>query len=481
MSNASLPDRHWGAVSAHVMVAGHRRLEARSYLTDGYGLRKRIEDRADGWTTFGALASIWQPSRLKGYPVAPGAGLRYLSAGQMFEARPRIRKWIAAPMVSDPASLQVNADMILISRSGEVGKVTAVYSEHMGPIVTDDLLRVIPNDLSEYGWLYAYTKTALFYEIARSSQYGHMIKHLEPDHVRAMPVVLPPAESRHEVGRMAVEALALRRRAHALQDEAAAQYETLVNPDRRALTEQLWQGVPISQLASGRRRFEGQFMNSRARSAERFVIENATHGVTTVGQVTRAVRLGARFKRYFGPNGTPYRSASELFDVNAPVTKRIYAGLLDDPSRYLLEPGDVIMACSGQTYGLLGRTMILTEAHKGIFGSHDLIRITPDENAMRTGYLHTALSHDAIGRQLVIRNASGTSIPHLDPVDVREIPLPRFAAEQENAIADLTEEASRVGAAADSLESDAIATASRLIEQTVDIALIAPATSEQPD
>ena len=45
---------------------------------------------------------------------------------------------------------------------------------------------------------------------------------------------------------------------------------------------------------------------------------------------------------------------------------------------------------------------------------------------IRPGYLLTALTHPTLGRPLVIRNAYGTSIPHLDPADVSDIPVVRF-------------------------------------------------------
>lgn len=464
-----LPDAHWGHVSASLLTRDQRRFEARSYLTDGFGLRRRIEAHEGGWTTFNEVASVWQPSRLKGYTVPEGKGLPFLSAGQVFEARPRVRKWLAAPMVPALETRYLDASMIMLSCSGEVGRVTAVYDEHLETVVTHDLLRIVPRDPNLYGWLYAYMKTTVFFEIARSAQYGHMIKHLEPEHVQAMPVVMPAEASRRQIGAQVVEALALRRRARQLQNEAYARYTALVNPEGARPAKEFWQSVPVTKLSTLRRRFEGQHANSEAQWLEQLIAQNATHGLSSVRDVTKSVRLGARFKRFFGPTGTPYRSASELFDVNPPVIKRVFSALLDRPERYMLEPGDLIMACSGQTYGLLGRTVILTQDHRDVFGSHDLIRITPDDKLMRTGYLHTALSHEQLGRPLVVRHASGTSIPHLDPVDIRTVQIPRFSTSAEDEIADLAEEATKMSQRADQAETTAITAATALVEDVVGV------------
>jgi type I restriction enzyme S subunit len=479
--NAGAPSMQpapWGEVLASLFDSGQRRMEAHAYLADGYGLRRRIESRTGVSMPVSELTDVWQPPRLKGYVVPDGKGLPFLSAGQTFEAKPRVRKWIAAAMVKDAEGRQVDKRWLLLSCSGEVGRLTAVYDEHLGKIITHDLLRIVPKDPANYGWLYAYFRTPTFYSIARAAQYGHMIKHLEASHVLAMPVVMPEQATRRAIGDKSIEALSLRQRARHLQDQANNAYAALVNPGNVSIVENLWQQVNASDLMLGRRRFEGQFYRSDYRVIERLVRSSATRGVESVGSVSKSVALGNRFKRFFGPDATPYRSAGELFDVNAPITKRIFSGLLDNPLKYILVPGQIVMACSGQTYGLLGRTMILTEQHQGVFGSHDLIRIDPDNEKIRTGYLQTALVHEVYGRPLSIRYASGTSIPHLDPVDIRQVPVPRFAQTEEDTIADLCEEGARLSARADALESEATDEAEAAIADYAGAHAVATANGE---
>lgn len=462
-------DFPWGSVPIQLSLGGERRLEAHSFLADGFGIRRIIEVHSDSFKPLAKLADVWQPSRLKGYPVNEGNGLPYLSAGQVMEAHPRVRKWIAAPMVPDAALREVNPQMILMTRSGEVGKVTAVYPEHLGKVITDDLLRIEPKSSEEWGWLYAYMKTPSFNAIARASQYGHMIKHLEPEQVGAMPIVTARESERALISSMAVEALQLRRDSRLLRDKANAAYEELVNPSRERIEDSIWTSVSSRQLETGRRRLEGQYLRREVLDVEMLVTRSATRGVETVRDVTKSVHLGQRFKRFFGEDGTPYRSAGELFDVNAPVTKRIYAGLLDAPERYMLEPGQIIMACSGQTYGLLGRTMVLTELHRGVFGSHDLIRIVPDQDRIATGYLQTVLSNELYGRPMVVRHASGTSIPHLDPVDIRDVPVPRFDVGVEERIAEFASASTSLAERADRLETEAVAAADALIQTVIGV------------
>lgn len=453
----------WGEVSSSLFRSGLRRFEAATYLTDGFGLRQRIESVPGASVPVAELADAWLPPRLKSYVVPSGRGLPFMQSGQAFEARPRVSYWISAAMIRDADSRMLQKEWLLLSSSGDVGRVAAVRDELLGKVMSHHLFRIMPKSGDNYGWLYAYFRTPTFRSIAKSAQYGHIINHIEVPHLLAMPVVMPDAVTRTAIGAKTTRALALRRHAQNLQDQANDLYARAVNPNNLPVAEAVWQQVKAAELMSGRRRFEGQFHRSDYRAVDSLVHASATHGVDTVGEVTKSVELGNRFKRFFGPNGTPYRSAGELFDVNPPVTKRIYSALLDDPGKYMLVPGQIIMARSGQTYGLLGRTMILTEQHRGVFGSDDLIRIDPDSDRIRTGYLQTALAHETFGRPLAIRHASGTSIPHLDPVDVRTMPVPRFDRETEDAIADLCQQSTRLLAQADAWETEATDEAEQVI------------------
>lgn len=457
-------DFPWAVLPSSVARRGDRRLEASSYLTDGYGQRQLIEAKAGGWRPLEVVADVWQPARLKGVTVPSRHGLPFLSAGQVFESDPVVRKWLARDRVPHLQSRYVLPGWLLMTCSGDVGKVVPATDTLGGIVVTHDLLRVVPKSPRDQGWLYAYMRTPLFQSIARTSQYGHMIKHLEPEHVRSMPVVWPSKEARDSVGSDVAAAFKFRDQARRLRDAAFALYESLVGgvgPAEPSVTSI----VLASDIARGRRRLDAAYMSAEVRAAEAAIDSAPTTSVERLDDITLSVSVGPRFKRFFGVGGTPYLSAANLFDRSVPVTKRVYAALLEDADRYILREGWIVMACSGQTYGINGRAMILSHRQNGLFGSHDLIRILPNAALARPGYVLTALTHPTLGRPLVLRNAYGTSIPHLDPVDIRNVRIPRFSAGDENQVANLQEEATRLTASADELEEGAVRVASELIAE----------------
>lgn len=458
-----LADEPWAQVRASVVSRGQRRLEARSYLTDGFGQRQLIESASSGWKSLQELAAVWQPSRLKGIVVRPGAGLPFLSAGQVFESMPVVRKWLAHGRVPDEENRSVDSSWILMSCSGRVGRITAVYPHHEGIVVTHDLLRIVPHEDALYGWLYAYMRTTQFSAIASASQYGHMIKHLEPEHVQRMPVIMPSEVVQQKAAELISAVMTKRREAASMQAAANYEYEQLVGAAGAGSANPIHGTVKASSLFGGRRRLDAEHFRQDYLQTALTVRAAGTRPAQTLGEVTKSVSLGNRYKRYFGDKGTPYRSAEELFDLNAPVTKRVFAGLIPNQENYKLHSGWLIMARSGQVYGLNGRVILLTKAHEDIFGSDDLIRIIPDKTAIHSGYLFLTLSNPKYGRPLVIRNAYGTSIPHLDPIDVRQVPLPRFDEETESRLGGLMVRSVELRYEADVLENEAIALAENVV------------------
>jgi hypothetical protein len=139
-------------------------------------------------------------------------------------------------------------------------------------------------------------------------------------------------------------------------------------------------------------------------------------------------------------------------------------GHVQNVSDFYAHKGWILMACSGQIYGLNGNVMLATKAHENVFLSDDLIRIIPNTDAIRVGYLFAALNHPDLGMPLVKRYGYGTSIPHIEPTDVANFPVLRLEKHIENEISDKMEKAADLREAADELEKTVIANAEAYID-----------------
>jgi type I restriction enzyme S subunit len=73
-------------------------------------------------------------------------------------------------------------------QSGSLGHATISHAVHRGIVISDDLLRVNAIDAKQAGWIYAFLQTPQSRAMCTSTHYGHMIKHLQPSHLNAIPV-----------------------------------------------------------------------------------------------------------------------------------------------------------------------------------------------------------------------------------------------------------------------------------------------------
>jgi hypothetical protein len=111
-----------------------------------------------------------------------------------------------------------------------------------------------------------------------------------------------------------------------------------------------------------------------------------------------------------------------------------------------------MMSRSGQVYGLLGSVAIATGQHEGKVISDDVIRIVSGKGIAK-GYLFIVLNHHSLGRPRVKALAYGSSIPHIEPEDLKVFLVPRLNTALEEQIAGLVESAFSDWATADEIEN----------------------------
>ncbi|MCV7258019.1 hypothetical protein [Mycobacterium shimoidei] len=287
--------------------------------------------------------------------------------------------------------------------------------------------------------------------MATSEHYGHMIKHLEPEHVQRLPCVEVDRKTLEEFDLDFEVVLTSRDKAAELTDAAHRAYATALGSDSSPVEMEPTFTTSSYNLLKGRRRLDAYNHNTAVREVISRMRRSALR-IETLHDVTARVWWPNRFRRAFGANGTPYVSAGELFDVNAAITKRVYAGQVADAQNYFVEPNWILMARSGQIYGLNGRVILTSDRHTRFFVSEDIIRMVPDRNKIRPGYLEAVLSHPTLGRPIIVSYAYGTSIPHLEPGDIWDLPIPRLEPKRESQIAAMMEEAASLRAHADDVE-----------------------------
>ena len=457
------PEPEYAVVPLAILAKGDRRLEGEAYLTGGYAIRRRIEalPRTE-WSRVEALASVWQPGRLKGVGIEREHGIPFLTATQVFDILPTARKWLARSRTADLADRTVEAGWILVTRSGKVGDSIITYTPHLGHVISDDLLRVQVKDEALFGYLAIFLKTSHCRSMLQASQYGSIIKHLETDHLNELPILRAKTTEYKWYSTIAAEITQTREEAFRLLREAEALFASELGAPAPPPGEEGF-AVPAVRLFGGTRRLDAYSHNPHAEAAEHRLARSG-HNLELLRDLANIVGV-PRFKHIYMETGIPYLDSEDLFKINPEITKHIPVKTrMRNVRSYYAEAGWLLMACSGQLYGLNGSVVLATKWHEKKIVSNHVLRIIPKPKKVRAGYLQMALGHAEVGRPLVLRCAFGTEVPEIDPGELSSFPVIRLGAAKEAAIADRVERASLLRMEADQKEREAVARLEKRIE-----------------
>ena len=456
------------SLSVSAFTGGDRRLEAETYLSSGFGIRTAIESKAGRWTRFHKLAKAWMPNRLKGIIVSSNYGKPFLAATQVFDVRPFSRKHLAVELMSGAKNCFVDDGIILVTRSGSVGQATMSHAVHRGIVISDDLLRVTPIEPEQAGWVYAFLHTPHSRAMCKGAHYGHMIKHLEPSHLDALPIPIVDDATAKRFTRRVERIMAKRNHGYRLTLEAEACFEKALGPVKvKDWGEKGFAVKAVEALSRGRRRLDATIHNPGVRVLWRHLAKNG-QGFTTISDAGYDVWLPSRFRRIPAQDGVLLVDSADLTKVNPDHTKHIADGDFGDRYRARVKSRWVLMARSGQTYGIIGTTVIAERDLENKVISDHVMRIKPRRDAdVKPGYLVTALSHPVFGRPLVKSLAYGSSIPEIEVADIKGHQIVRLSGKVETAVAGLAEAAAKARAVADILEREIASEAAAIVDRFI--------------
>ncbi|MDY7779533.1 hypothetical protein [Burkholderia pseudomallei] len=460
---------HWTSMSAELFGAGDRRMEAENYLAGGYGLRLAFSGLHDHVRPLGDMGNVWQPSRLKGIQVSERFGTPFLAATQVFDLRPVPRKFLSIHRTDNADGRFVSSGLILVTCSGSVGRATLAHSPLDGVLISHDLLRVEPKSKDYHGWLYAFLRSHHARSMMTAAQYGHIIKHLEVAHLSALPMPLPNDALLAEFNKKTRAILEKRDSAHEAFAMAEEKFEQCVGSAPSRKSKDIGFSVAASSaLFSSRRRMEAS-VHSPQVSALRKQFEKRKLISETITEMGFDVWLPNRFRRIDATDGVELLDSSDLFEINPDISRRIADIDFGDKDQGRVKAGWLLLSRSGQAYGLNGSVAIANAFHEGKVVSDDVIRIAPvGRAAAHPGYLFVAMSHPTLGRPLVKAQIYGSSIPHLDVSDVRNLPIVRLGHEAEREIGDAALAGARLLAEADLLEVEMADVAGKLLDRLLD-------------
>lgn len=127
-------------------------------------------------------------------------GLPYLTGSDIIKADVDSGKFISKKQAHSLQRLILKEGWILVTCSGTLGNVVYTNKIFEGRIATHDLIRIVPNNKDvKPGFLYAYLASRYGYALLTQSSYGGVVKHIEPHHIKNLPIPIFPPDKQQQI------------------------------------------------------------------------------------------------------------------------------------------------------------------------------------------------------------------------------------------------------------------------------------------
>lgn len=421
----------WGTVSIHRIMNNECRFDASAYDMDVMNALMKITKSLYGycylWTKDGLVQTAYYPGRYKRIYTESANGVPFYLPSQLDEIYPKPTKYISNKTAFLLRDDYIKDNMLLLSRSGTIGKCAISSKTTINKLFSDDVIRITFKNEYDLGYTYAFFNTETGLTILQSNNYGSVIDHIEPEHLRNIPIPNAPKEIKSEIHKNVISSYKLRDMSNSLVDEAESLllkalgcFCTLdYNKNNLGFCNF---SVKVSKLDG---RLDVSYHLPDVENILKRIYHNAKNVLTLDdNRITKNIYVGSRFKRIYVDknNGIVYLNGKSIEQLDPNGCHKKYLSFSQHEQRIkdelILKANTILVTCSGT----LGKVVLVPQHWEGWAGTHDLIRIVPQENAI-AGYLYCYLN-SYIGKKLLLRNAYGAVVDHIEPIHLQKVQVP---------------------------------------------------------
>ena len=424
-------DFKWTTVNLQEVVETNYRLEAGVYGIEGRQARQDLEQCKWNSARLGDkfIEEAFYLGRFKRIYVEEKNGVPFILPSQMTEVYPRPSKFISPTTNINIENTRVKKGQVLLTRSGTIGVVSYVSKTLENQSLSDDVIRIKTTEYS--GYIYAYLKSRIGRLLVETNNYGAVVKHIEPEHLNAVPIPNPPPDLKQEIHDLIEESFKLRDESNALLDTAQVLLkEALELPSIETLHEQAEQfdktadvlnySVSSSEVID---RLDGSYYVPVVEVIEQHLAKTAKE-IVKVGddQISQSVVLPSHFKRIYVNEGEgtvliggKHIGSLDPADKKYLAAKQYQAKLKND---MLLAENMLIVSAKGTA----GKVVIVPRHWHGWFISSNLIKIVPVSKEI-AGFLYCFLA-SPYGEVLLKRQIYGAVVDIFEPIHISSITVP---------------------------------------------------------
>ena len=423
----------YGSVSINQVVENGYRLDASAYNIEALKALSSVMHCKYGtiilWGDNGLVNKAFVGGRFKRIYTNNKSDISFFLPSDIENVYPSPSKHISRKTETDIESLRVYKNMLLMSVSGTIGKTSLVGNRLNGQVFSHDLLRITFNGNYDLGYVYAFLNTDVGLTILQSNNYGAVIDHIEPDHLKKVPIPNAPDSVKKEIHELVIKSYDLRDQSNDLINQAQKLlYNELQLPDIAEIKAEYRDEkagfrnftIKISELNN---RFDASYHIPEVKSIIELISRNAGE-VTTIGdkRISKKIVLPGRFKRVYveKENGTPFFGGKQLLQLNPSNVKYLSISHHGEriSSELLLEENMCLITRSGT----IGKAMIVPKHWAGWVINEHCLRILPTSDQI-AGYIYAWLDSPYC-EPLIKRYIYGAVVDEIDDNHLSNVAIP---------------------------------------------------------
>lgn len=301
-----------------------------------------------------------------------------------------------------------------------------VRSDMAGMACSEHVMRVVPDTGKiPSGYLYAYLSSKFGVPMVISATYGGIVQHIEPHHIADLPVPRFDSQFEQSVHDLIVRSALLREESTLELRRGEARLIEILGPPPTPKSQSMT-GFTVKNTDLSRSKRLGAFEYNPIASGLDHWIQSHLNGYGTLGDMTEDVFEVPMFKHiYVQPgNGIPFFTSGNLFEIDrkphkflSPTTKNI--------DKYIIKEGWILIARHGQLGGIIGRPQYCDSRLHDTTTSDLVLRVIPNPKLATPGFLYCLFASKEYGYPLIVRHATGNSIPFINPGHLKTMLIPR--------------------------------------------------------
>ena len=417
------------SVALSEVYSNNTRLEASAFNLEAKAAKYKVEHCKYGfvhlWGDDGLVSEASYPGRFKRIYVEKEDGVPFFLPSQLGEIHPKPSKYISEKTYKSIKGIEIKPNSLLLSRSGTIGKCAISSRTTIGKVYSDDVIRVFFRSDCDLGYVYAYFCTAIGQLMLQTNNYGAVVQHIEPEHLKNIIIPNAPDSIKKKIHNLVVESYDFRDKSNELIDEAEQiLYEELQLPPIEQLKPTYFdKDVDLrnytTKLSELNLRLDCSYHTPICTTILNLLKKNANEiRYCGDGNITQDVALPIRFKRTFveATQGTKLIGGKQINELNPSSEKYLAHSDIDEELK--LKENSILITRSGT----IGKTTIVPKHWTNWIGSDHIIRIIPASDQI-AGYLYCWLSTE-YALQLIKRNTFGAVVDEIDTAQVQNIEIP---------------------------------------------------------